>query len=574
MNFWIALGLATLFLIITIIVFATKFLFPYHRIVALIIYGIGWIPFLYSIYIKRQFIIEQQGTITSFLSAFWIHILFGIGMLISLYIFLIIFPAVKSPFTELSDDEISTRLTEDETLILYLDERLDNLFNESDKNNIFTIDFNNIRNDQKESLNKFWISYLEVMLELDLLKERYKTFYQLNALTKRDLHKKAFKNGYTSFLAQHYYTLRLQQRVYRNDRLISYLNDQIPKQGVDKDTYTKIVDKLTDPDELIRLNTGRAYNKTLGDNGSKQDFLIKKYIDGIDKSISSYVDLISNKPLNFLERNSFNLWFPIQKQFAVQISYVRTANRDYHITPEQISGYRDKLLPGDILLERREWHATNVGIPGFWTHSALYIGTLDYLDKYFEDLPTLSGKKFSEFLEENYSEAFEGMSRLDENNYKYSVIESKRPGVIFMSLEESANADSLGVLRVKGMNLEERFRIITQAINHIGKPYDFDFNFVTDSALVCSELVYKAYQDIENLNIEPQILNGRPIVSPNDFAEKFDSEFGSNSSEMELVLFLDGNEKEGVAIEKGAEEFVKSWKRPKWHIAKDFLNFE
>jgi hypothetical protein len=494
-------------------------------------------------------------------------------MLISLYVFLVLFPVAKSPFIGVADEEVSTRLLEDETLIQYLDEQLASNLSTAEKNNLFEIDFSDVSGEEKEDLVSFWVSYIEVLLELDLLKERYKTFYQLSSVTKSDLHRKAFSNGYASFLAQHYYTLQLQNKV-KGEGLISYLNQEIAAQGIEKGTYSKIRGKLTDPDELIRLNTGRAYNTVINDGESEMITLITKYIDGVDSSMSSYSDLIADKPLSFLERNSHKLWFPVLKQSAIQISYVRTSSRDYHINAKQIKQYRETLLPGDIMLERREWHATNVGIPGFWTHSALYIGTLDYLDTHFENIPALGDKKFSEFLKDKNPEAYKTMMSSDEDGYKYSVIESKRPGVVLMSLEDSTNADSLGIIRVKGLDKNKQFLIVTQAITHLGKPYDYDFNFVTDDALVCSELIYKAYQDISELSIEPQEFNGRPIVSPNQFAEKFTHELGTDSAETELILFLDGNEKEGVAAESSAQEFANTWKRPKWHIANDFVSFE
>lgn len=574
MNFWMALGLATVCLVATIAIFATKFLFPYHRFIALTIYAIGWIPFLYSISLKRQLIIQHQETVTSFFSAFWIHIVFGIVMIVSLYVFLVLFPAAKSPFIGLPDEEVALRLSEDETLIQYLDKKLANLFQTAKEQDVFTTDFSNISGEEKENLKIFWTTYLETLIELDLLKERYKTFYQLNAVTKNELHKKAFHNGYAAFLAQHYYTLQVQKKTEGNNGIRTYFNEGIPEQGIESDTYIRLQNKLTDPDELLRLNTGRAYNAVLNNGASPLTELIDKYLLGVDDSIHSYSHLIADKPLSFLERNSFKLWFPVQKQSAINISYVRTTSRDYHITAEQINQYREHLEPGDILLERREWHATNVGIPGYWTHSALYIGSLDFLNTHFANFAALEGKTFAEFMEEHYPDAYKQMLENDENGYKYSVIESKRPGVILMSLEGSANADSLGVLRVKKLDLEKQFKIVTQALDHFGKPYDFDFNFVTDNAMVCSELVYKAYQDISELSIEPQEFNGRLIVSPNQFAEKFADQLGSDSAEMELVLFLDGNEKEQAAIEKGADEFLTTWKRPKWHIANDFVSFE
>ncbi len=48
---------------------------------------------------------------------------------------------------------------------------------------------------------------------------------------------------------------------------------------------------------------------------------------------------------------------------------------------------KEELLPGDILLKRNNYQLTNMGLPGFWTHSGIYIGSLEELDKYFMDMP-------------------------------------------------------------------------------------------------------------------------------------------------------------------------------------------
>ncbi|MDH5596607.1 MAG: YiiX/YebB-like N1pC/P60 family cysteine hydrolase [Candidatus Peregrinibacteria bacterium] len=573
MNFSIGILLATLFLIATIAIFATKAFFPYHRIVALSVYAVGWIPFLYSISLRKQWILKHQESVTTFFQAYWLHLGLAVIMLGTIYVLLTLFPPVKSPFLGLSDQEIGQRLEEDEKIITYLNGQLESNFDEASSQNIFATDFKNISGKQKQELQNFWISYIEVMLQLDFLKERYKSFYQLNAIAKKDLHRLAFENGYAAFLSQHYYGLAL-AKIVKDENQRTFFNQSFPDYGIEQGMFDLIRERLTDNADLLRMNTGRAYYSLIKEKEGRLNGLIEGHLEGIDESLRDYAHLLAKKPLNFLERNAFKLWFPIQKEVAVQISFVRTATRDYLIGAEQIDNYRSRLLPGDILLERREWHATNVGIPGFWTHAALYIGSLEEMDSYFKDLPELKGASFKEYLEGNHPDALRQLLQKDEKGYSYAVVEAKRPGVILTSLEYTANADSFAVLRTRNANRQDHLKIVTQALAYLGRPYDFDFNFVTDNALVCSELVYKAYQDISALSIEMQQVNGRPIISPNQFAEKFTKESGTQQEELELILFLDGNEKDRKASEKGVDAFKDSWQRPKWHIAKDFANFQ
>ena len=183
----------------------------------------------------------------------------------------------------------------------------------------------------------------------------------------------------------------------------------------------------------------------------------------------------------------------------------------------------------------------------------------------------IGDKSFKDFLNEKYPEYYKSLLRRDNQDNLVSVIEVKRLGVILTSLEDSAHADSLAVLRVRDIDRADRLKIILNALSHLGKSYDFDFDFTTDNYLVCSELIYKSYLGIEKLNIEPVELNARLMFSPNQFAEKFANEFDSKRGELHLVLFLDGNEKTRKAIEKKSEAFKETWKRPKWHIAKDYI---
>ena len=58
------------------------------------------------------------------------------------------------------------------------------------------------------------------------------------------------------------------------------------------------------------------------------------------------------------------------------------------------------------MLKRNDWQATNLGISGFLTHTGLFIGNLQKIDKYFSDVAELKGKRFSDRLKELNLEAY------------------------------------------------------------------------------------------------------------------------------------------------------------------------
>ena len=113
---------------------------------------------------------------------------------------------------------------------------------------------------------------------------------------------------------------------------------------------------------------------------------------------------------------------------------------------------------------------------------------------------------------------------------------------------------------------EAVWKALCYALAQYGRPYDYNFDFTTDNALVCSELVCKAYRGVEGLDLEPSVINGRVLFTPNFFAKKFAEERGREDAQLDLVLFLDGNEGTNRAEPAGADAFADSWKRPKWYV--------
>jgi hypothetical protein len=246
------------------------------------------------------------------------------------------------------------------------------------------------------------------------------------------------------------------------------------------------------------------------------------------------------------------------------------------VSEAQIRSLPARLQPGDILLERREWYLSNIGLPGYWPHAALYAGTPAERRAFFNDADTIawvrqSGESSGDFetlLKSRYPVAYTNCIQPQEHDHLPRVLEAMSEGVVFTTLEHSAATDALAVLRPRLSRREKAVALLT-AFHYAGRPYDFNFDFSTDAALVCSELIFKAYEPAtgkKGLSIPLGEVLGRKVTSANDYVALYDRQCGTPDQQMDLVLFLDGHEREKLAVEATEAEFRQSWKRPKWHI--------
>jgi hypothetical protein len=246
------------------------------------------------------------------------------------------------------------------------------------------------------------------------------------------------------------------------------------------------------------------------------------------------------------------------------------------ITQEQVGQIGPRLQPGDILLERREWYLSNIGLPGFWPHAALYVGTPGERRAFFgapevqEWVRAHGGAdgNLERLLEQRYPAAYALAVRPQEKGHVPRVLEAMSEGVVFTTLEHSAACDSLAVLRPR-LKPVEIAEALVRAFGYSGRPYDFDFDFLTDDAIVCTELVYKAFEPspgFRGIRFALSSVLGRPVVPANEMARQFDREYGTSAQQTDLLLFLDGLEREGRAVAAPVEEFRRSVLRPKWHV--------
>jgi hypothetical protein len=429
--------------------------------------------------------------------------------------------------------------------------------------------------EQKEQVLSAWQTWLDGLMMADQISAIYKDRQSIN----KDQGAAAFEIYRGAFMLTYRRSLDWLALTANNATLDILYNDDSPEWGLTKGSYDKF--------KLRFLNAARA-----------SEFLAFQTLDGyytqtpsdfrstVNNDASAIIQYGLGKGALMTSQNAFDVakkltstaWMPVQASVAEFMGDVKVNRFNSNlISGTQIDNLRSKVRPGDFFLERREWYLSNLGLPGFWTHAALYVGTPAERQVFFNDAEVRAWVQsqgeasgdFEALLKIKFPKPYAD-SLQQVHGEALRLLEAISEGVTFTSLEHSAAADSLAVLRPR-LSKKEIAEALLRAYSYAGRPYDFDFDFVTDSTLVCSELVFKAYQPAQGytgIRFDIQTILGRPMTPPNLMVEQFDRARNGPSPQYDLVEFLDGNEWRGAA-EASVDEFRTSWKRPKWYALKD-----
>jgi len=171
--------------------------------------------------------------------------------------------------------------------------------------------------------------------------------------------------------------------------------------------------------------------------------------------------------------------YSLQSLLGGRFAGVHVVPNPVHVlTPEVLGVLRPQLQAGDVLLCRAEGKLSAALLPGFWSHAAIYLGSRS-------ELKALNVRA--------YPHAAKRWEEIPENTGPLGcVIEGVAPRVRICPLETSLHADHVVVLR-PNLPREDIAAALGEAFGHLGKPYDFEFDFTVSSRIVCTELVYRCY---------------------------------------------------------------------------------
>jgi hypothetical protein len=211
--------------------------------------------------------------------------------------------------------------------------------------------------------------------------------------------------------------------------------------------------------------------------------------------------------------------YGVQEALGRGLAEVRVRPSHAPSLPREIRSEVVKLLqPGDVLVVRKDYAITNYFLPGHWPHVALYLGTAADLTAHGIEGDPRVGPRLPQLTGATPRTAVlasdDGNAWATEAEHP-CVLEAMKDGVRIRSVNSPFSSDSVVIIRP----LLESCHVgaaLAQALMHEGKAYDFDFDFCASHRLVCTEVVYRAYEGVAGVQFNLHRHAGRFALAAGD----------------------------------------------------------
>ncbi len=299
------------------------------------------------------------------------------------------------------------------------------------------------------------------------------------------------------------------------------LNEPEPHFGIEEGCYDQIQKSLTSPvhawhlyhaNQHFEANEAELQKATGGDSQAQAVFeLVGRLRDRLDVSAARFATARARVQARRLRTSVSRdvvgrAMYGLQKAVSGLVSDIYTRPSHVPQLPDAIVAELEEILePGDILVTRKEHAATNYFLPGFWPHAALFVG----------DAKRLSERGLDSH--DNVAKHWGELQGIDTTQTR-RVVEAMKDGVRMRSLATTLKCDAITVLRAR-LEPNSVDDVVARAFFHVGKAYDFDFDFSRSDRMVCSEVVYRSYDGVGQTEFELKKRAGRLTLAPEDIMQ-------------------------------------------------------
>lgn len=256
----------------------------------------------------------------------------------------------------------------------------------------------------------------------------------------------------------------------------------------------------------ILVENSYIYHQYKNGNNLKQFFIV----------IGTKLKIGAKTQLDFISFIGNSIVYFGSKVFGNYMGRFQERNGKLFKSSKFIRKVKRTLKPLDVLLEKTPFRLTDNFIPGYWGHAAIYIGTK-------KDLKKL-GIWEHELVQKYKNEIESGRS----------IVEALRDNVQINSINDFTDIDDFAIIRLKEkLSDEEKAQHILRALSQVGKLYDFAFDVDTALTIVCSELHYRTFV---NIDFNTSLILWRSTISVDQVAEQ-----GYSNMPFEpKLLYIDG----------------------------------
>ncbi len=271
--------------------------------------------------------------------------------------------------------------------------------------------------------------------------------------------------------------------------VMSKLDDAELRYGLKRKSFATLYKNLTDPQNAIAFYEAvRFYEVHLEDIDTlAADGEMKLLVDLLKEEYA----LLDYRKRDALVRRLKYRWFSLKRHSVsgyrktmfhifrlsgcriAELKQPHLAKYDKNVSSEMVREMEAVLLPGDIIVTRHQDALSNLFLPGYWPHVALFVG---------------SAYQRSELLAGEQEDGF-------------NVVEAKKDGVKSRLLEETLYVDEFLVIRPFLSNADMA-EVLERAISHVGKRYDFIFDFTSSDRLACTEVVFRSFDGVAGVSFK------------------------------------------------------------------------
>ena len=288
-------------------------------------------------------------------------------------------------------------------------------------------------------------------------------------------------------LAGNYHSIDLRSRLYNATRFVDdYMEwrrqEHLAASAEEEYLYSLTQSTLWYAD--LRESGGNSFGDTLSSLGAGID-MKRQYVQNV-------------------------LSYGLSMGFGNMLGLVQTrSGKLAHMSEADTEKLASELKPLDILLEKTPFRLTDKMIPGHYGHVAVWLGSE-------EELKAIG-------VWEHITPAYQQQIRKGGR-----IVEALRGGVTISSLHHFLNIDDLLVLR-DHRPVDDAYRrtAVLTALEQVGKEYDFNFDVYSHKRIVCSELAYIVFPDVQwplgrtlgrytisPDNVAQMAVNDKPVFDP------------------------------------------------------------